>query len=166
MKAQCIISLIVAALIPSIAADVAQAQDQNVAGFYYNDGRIRIYNGTDSPLAHLTVISMTGDLRDASTMIDLPGAIKDDSEFPFAFTYLNFPVGYVDLGPVAKAELGGIGTFPDWIPVSYQKLHLQFRTGSLLFPLQSKPFVFPEPGICPLVGVAILGLATTNRQHR
>jgi hypothetical protein len=144
----------------------AQAQSENVGAYYYNDGRIRINNATGSPLASLSVISTTGDLGNASAMIDLPGAIKDNSEFPFAFSYIYwFPVGITDLGVVAKPGLVDDWTFPGPAPVSFEKLHFRFRTLSLVHPLTTKAFFFPEPATSSMVAVGMMGLAAINRKR-
>ncbi|MBA4106360.1 MAG: hypothetical protein C0485_11430 [Pirellula sp.] len=136
---------VAAALIQSVAA---------AAFGWYNpvNGNIHISNGTGAPLAHVSIISVSGKLTNASLMASIQGATKDDSEFPFAYTYLNFPVGTHDTGNTVQP-----GT-----PVT--ALSIEYRTASLFGPLLKGYFVEPEPSSCLLALTSAVAFSGTIRR--
>ena len=98
MRAQLQWLAIATALVVASPATAAQVK------WYYNPvtGGIQLENNLNEPLFTISVISRSGSLTTASAMLNIAGAIKDDSEFPFGFTYLLFPKGRHSVGNVVK----------------------------------------------------------------
>ncbi|MBA4106357.1 MAG: hypothetical protein C0485_11415 [Pirellula sp.] len=143
-------SLIIAVLVAGACASSASA----VPTVWYNpaNGSIHFNNDHAGPLAHISFISESGSLRDASWLLSIPGAVKDNSELPFAFTYLGLPVGVTYAGNIVQP-----GT-----PIS--DLHYQYRLDSFLEPIsQGVWFLIPEPTSCTLGVMSALALVGTAR---
>jgi hypothetical protein len=109
-------------------------------------------NDTGAPLANASILSASGRLTDASFMADLPGATKDGSEFPFAYTYFKFPTGLHNTGKTVQAGVSGAD------------LRFEYRTTSLLNPLIQGVFGFPEPSSCTLAAMSALAFSGTVRR--
>ncbi len=132
------------------------AEAEPVAYYFPADGTIRVSNDTGHPLANVSIVSMSGNLTTSSAMLDLPGAIKDDSEFPYALTYLNFPPGNHSFGLVAKPGL-------DFY--THGGFEFQYRTLTLLEPLTVGSWFFPEPASFALTGMGCLAVVAAGRKR-
>jgi hypothetical protein len=124
---------------------------------WYNpaNGSIHFNNDHAGPLAHISFFSESGSLRDASWLLDIPGAVKDDSELPFVFTYLGLPKGVTFAGNVVQP-----GT-------PFSDLRYQYRLDSFLEPISTGVwFLIPEPTSCTMVVMSALALVGTARRAR
>jgi hypothetical protein len=127
---------------------------------WYNpvNGGIYFTNDHTGPLANMSVISSTGSLKTASSLLNIPGAVKDDSELPFAFTYLGLPVGQSFAGNIVQP-----GT-----PIS--DIRYEYRLNSLLEPLKRGVICdlsCPEPSSCLLAMATMYTLSMISRRvHR
>jgi len=67
---------------------------------FYNPatGNVKIWNHYSLPLRSISLLSPSGSLGDPNSLLAIPGAVFDRSEFPFAYTYRDFPVGLYDTG--------------------------------------------------------------------
>lgn len=144
--------LILAAAVAVLVADVAVAAPSY--GYNPANGNVFVWNDLDGPLNNLSVLSAGGHLTNASHMLDLPGAFKDDSEFPDALTYLNFPQGNWYLGAVVQP-----GTPLSDLTVRY-RLPGQ-STGPNLVILPG----WPEPTSAALLGIALIGGTAFRRRY-
>ncbi|MBA4106355.1 MAG: hypothetical protein C0485_11405 [Pirellula sp.] len=119
------------------------------------NGGIWFQNDTGAPLANASILSTSGKLKTASSLLDIPGAYKDDSELPFAFTYLGLPVGLSFAGYIVQ-------------PGSQcSDLQFEYRTSSLTGPLiQGGGFCFPEPSSCAMTAVSAVAFWGTARRGR
>jgi len=123
-------------------------------------GGIYFHNDHSGPLANMSVISASGNLLDASQLLDIPGTVKDDTELPFAFTYLGLPVGYSFAGNIVKSGGG-------WGDIRYE-----YRLNSLLEPLirGAVPDLgdprFPEPTSCVMAAMSVSAIIATARRAR
>jgi len=118
-------------------------------------GQIFFVNNDSVPLANATLTSQSGRLTSASAMLSIPGTVKDDSEFPFAYTYLNLPVGYRFTGYTVQPRT----------PVD--DLEFEYRVGSLLAPLQNGGVVvMPEPTSMALIACGAMGFVSLHRRQR
>jgi hypothetical protein len=147
-------SLIIAVLVVGSCVSLASAAPNVV--YHPATGAIHFYNDHTGPLANISILSTSGNLRDASQLLDIPGAVKDDSELPFAFTYLGLPVGHTFAGYMATP-----GTYPS-------DLSFEYRLNSLLEPLISNvELLLPEPSTAALTVVSALAVgATVGRSVR
>lgn len=98
-----------------------------------NGGAVYFRNDTGAALPSASLISESGLLKDAFSLLTIPGTIKDDSEFPFAYTYLNLPVGDHFTGFTVKPE------------APLEDLTFRYRVGSITSPLISQSLDTPEP---------------------
>ncbi|MBA4106359.1 MAG: hypothetical protein C0485_11425 [Pirellula sp.] len=138
--------VVAAAFVPAVAAATPWA--------FYNpaNGNIHIMNDTGAPLANASILSASGRLTNASFMADLPGATKEGSEFPFAYTYLKFSTGLHNAGKTVQPG----------VPTS--DLRFEYRTASLFDPLIQGFFGIPEPSSCTLAALSALALTGTVRR--
>ena len=114
-----------------------------------NTGMIWIHNNTGGALASASLISRDGLLTTPSAMLSIPGTTKDDSEFPFALTYLGVPVGFYQVGLVVQPRIWGAGD-----------LRFEYRERSLLEPVSlGEIFFVPEPSTLALATCGLGGLA-------
>lgn len=146
---------IIAAL--AIAACGFSSTASAVPTVWYNpaNGSIHFNNDHAGPLAHISFFSDSGSLRDASWLLDIPGAVKDNSELPFTFTYLGLPVGVTYAGNIVQP-----GT-----PIT--DLRYRYRLDSFLEPIsQGVWFLIPEPTSCTLAVMSALALVGTASQAR
>lgn len=65
---------------------------------YYNPatGNVKFLNDFGYVIDSLSLISPTGRLNGG--LLPITGTIRDESEFPFAYTYIDFPPGLYDTG--------------------------------------------------------------------
>ncbi|MBA4106358.1 MAG: hypothetical protein C0485_11420 [Pirellula sp.] len=119
-----------------------------------NGGAVYFRNDTGAALPNASLISQSGLLKDAFSLLAIPGTIKDDSEFPFAYTYLNLPVGDHFTGYTVKP-----GT-------PLVDLTFQYRIGSITSPLISQSLDIPEPSSCLLAATATLAFTAAFRRAR
>jgi hypothetical protein len=159
MKRICLVAFLATLAMPSIS------QGAPKASYNPTTGEITIVNDSNSALAHVTVLSASGKLVDTpSSLASIPGAVKDDADLPFAFTYLNFPVGEFSTGLTGKIGI----TRPDYT--------FEYRIGSLrnplirgefwfgYFPPDPDPDPFPEPSSLALLGFGGVGLLQFRRR--
>jgi hypothetical protein len=135
-------------IIPSISS---------AATAYYTPwaGQIFFHNTDAVPLANATLTSQSGRLTNATAMLTISGTLKDDSEFPFAYTYLNLPVGYHFTGYTVQPR------------TSVGDLKFEYRVGSLLAPLQNGGVVvMPEPTAMALTACGAMGFVALHRRQR
>jgi len=100
--------------------------------------------------SNLSITSPSGSLTNSNELIDIPGAVSDDTEFPFAYTYLGLKRGTWNTG----------NTVVPHTPAN--ELILEYRFSTIdIFPIpRGEIIVIPEPATLALavVGVAaILG---------
>jgi len=119
-------------------------------------GSIYFRNDTGAPLANASVISLNGKLKTSSDLLDIAGATKDDSELPFAFTYLGLPVGQTFAGYIVQPG------------ADCSELTFEYRTGSLTGPLIQGGDLcpFPEPSSYAMALMSALAFAGIARQSR
>lgn len=143
--------LFLATAVAVLVADVAVAAPQ----YFYNPGNGNIYvsNDLEGPLNNLSVLSASGHLTNPSQMLDLPGALKDDSEFPDALTYLNFPQGMWLLGAVVQP-----GTPVGDLTVRYRLPGQSTGPNRVILP------GWPEPTSAVLLGIALIGGTAFRRR--
>jgi hypothetical protein len=147
-------TVIIAALAIAACGLSSTALSAPVAWYNPANGGIWFQNDSGAPLANASVLSAGGKFKAGSHLLDIPSATKDDSELPFAFTYLGLPVGQSFAGYVVQP-----GT-PCW------ELFFEYRTGSLLGPLIQGGDLcpFPEPSSCALAAMSAVALLGTARR--
>lgn len=121
--------------------------------WYYNPatGGIQLENNLNDPLFTISVISRSSSLTTPSAMLNIAGATKDDSEFPYGLTYLFFPKGRHFVGNVVKPN-----TF-------FNDLIVRYRPQGYL----GRPItITPEPASLVLGALAGLVLVGTGRRAR
>ncbi|MBA4106354.1 MAG: hypothetical protein C0485_11400 [Pirellula sp.] len=124
------------------------------AWYNHANGGIWFTNDSGAPLANASVISLSGKLKTSSDWLGIAGARKDDSELPFAYTYLSLPVGQTFAGYVVQP-----GTH-------CSELTFEYRTGSLTGPLiqVTNLCIFPEPSSGLLAATTMCALSVVSRR--
>ncbi len=141
--------IVLALLLVSSLSSVAGAAPSVV--YNYVTGKFWIINDSGGSLANASLLSFGGNLTTPSAMLSIPGTVKDDSEFPFALTYLGLPPGTHNTGFVIMP-----GTSPS-------DLTFEYRVKSLLEPVTlGTGIVTPEPSALALATCG-LGLLTWRR---
>ena len=102
------------------------------------------------PVAYLS--SQTGSLTGASNMAPIPGAIKDDTEFPWAYAYLFLPPGLHNTGST--------------VTVGTSITDLEFHWYDVLGPSQQGAVIeTPEPSSLVLMSLFLLGARRLRQKH-
>jgi len=100
---------------------------------------------------NMTIISPSGLLTNSNELIDIPGAVSDRSEFPFAYTYLRLKSGMWNTG----------NTVVPHTPANELIFEYRDQTGWIL--LRGEIIVIPEPVALTL---AVVSLAAVLRRRR
>jgi energy-converting hydrogenase Eha subunit F len=140
--------LVLAAVFSLLTSCVAMAAPH--ALYTTTTGNIQFVVDENPPAPlHMSLIS-DGILTNASSLLSIPGTIKDEYEFPYNFTYLNMPQGIWSTGNTVVA-----GT-----PVDALYLEYSYHPLGLLGPIiyyRGEIVVVPEPAALML---AIAGIAS------
>jgi len=148
-------TVVIAALAIAACGLSSTAWSAPVIEYDQVSGSIYFRNDTGAPLANASILSTSGKLKTASSLLDIPGAVKDDSELPFAFTYLGLPDGLSFAGYIVQP-----GT-------PCHDLHFEYRTSSLTNPLiQGGGLCLPEPSSCAMAAMSVVALLGTARRGR
>jgi hypothetical protein len=115
-------------------------------------GTIKFSNDTGGVLANASIISTAGSFKSAANLASIPGTVKDDSELPFAFTYLNLPNGDSSAGAIVN-----LGT-------AMSDLKFEYRVASLLEPITVGEIRIPEPATVGLIGMGLIGFVAARRR--
>ncbi|MBA4106356.1 MAG: hypothetical protein C0485_11410 [Pirellula sp.] len=150
-------TVIIAAL--TIAACGLSSTVRAAPAVSYNpvNGGIWFHNDTGAPLANVSILSLSGNLKSASFALNIAGATKDDSELPFALTYLGLPVGQSFAGYVVQPNTNCFS------------MSFEYRTASLIGPPIRGTMCMPEPSSWAMIAapaVAFLGAARRARGWR
>jgi len=123
----------------------ATASGEPIAFYNPADGNVKILNDWGQPLDNAAILSASGALGDASDLLPVPNAWRDDSELPFAYFYLHFPSGLYDTGNAVA-----IGT-----PVSDLEFYWRIGTPPVF---KGRVVEIPEPTSLLLAMLSILGV--------
>ncbi len=121
---------------------------------YYNPltGNVTFANDLPYAIPAASLLSQTGSLTSASNMESIPGAIKDDTEFPWAYSYLFLPPGLHDTG--------------NTVTVGTSITDLEFEYYYDLGPSQQGAVIeIPEPSSLVLTSLFLLGARRLRQKH-
>ena len=157
---QKIFTLLAVATVASISSLASAAP---LARYYQETGKIELVNDTGAGLAQVSVLSPNGTALQptGANMLAVSGAVKDDSEFPFAFSYLGLPVGTSNTG---LTGLPGLVK-----PSAAYDLSFEYRlttTGALTQGVVEYVPAIPEPATLAMGCIGLIGIAGVARRRQ
>ncbi len=137
--------------------DAKSAESEPTAFYNPSNGNVVISNDFNLPLPVATFISRSGFLTNASSLLAIPGTSKDDTEFPFAYSYFPLSPGVHNTGNTVVP-----GTIPTDLEFEYRS-PLDSPTAPLY---RGLIVVVPEPLGLALACTALWGVASLRRGRR
>jgi hypothetical protein len=138
----------------TVVAFSAVAQAAPKAVYNPSTGNVMFVNDSGSALPAAYLQSASGALAASSSLLEIPGAVKDDADFPMGYTYLNLPAGEFNTGNTVTP-----GT-------ALADLSFGYYVGSLT----TQPLVgvveiaVPEPATIAMAGMGLIGVVAARRR--